>query len=153
MNVKELTAPCGLACWACAYYKDNITDDMAQGVAEMLKMDATEVACNGCRSEGGCSFEAPLTGGKGCKTKNCVAERGLHNCSECNEFPCENLMPVVDGSDRAPHNTKMYNLSRIRLIGLEAWSKEAAEIQQKFFQGKFVYGQAPALEDDAQITK
>ena len=146
MDVRKMTAPCGLACWACAYYKDNITDELALGVAEMLKMDASEVACSGCRSERGCSFEAPLTGGKGCKTKNCVAETGLHNCSECNEFPCENLMPVVDGSDRAPHNTKVYNLSRIKLIGLEAWAKEAPMIQQKYFQGKFVYGQEPVIE-------
>lgn len=147
MNVKELTAPCGLACWACAYYKDNITDEIAGQVAGMLHMDISEIACNGCRSENGCSFEAPLTGGQGCKTKNCVAEKGLHNCSECNEFPCENLMPVVDGADRAPHNTKIYNLSRMKLIGLEAWSEEAASIQQKYFKGKFAYGREPQLGD------
>ncbi len=145
MNIKKLTAPCGLACWACAYYKDNISDELAQQVAEMLKMDASDVACDGCRSKGGCFFEAPLTGGKGCKTKNCVEKKGLHNCSECDEFPCENLMPVVNGSDRAPHNTKIYNLSRIRLIGLDAWAKEAPMIQQKYFKGKFAYGQGPAL--------
>ncbi|MDZ8119508.1 DUF3795 domain-containing protein [Pontiella agarivorans] len=145
INAKELTAPCGLACWACAYYKDNITDELAGNVAAMLKMDISDVACRGCRSEKGCSFEAPMTDCQGCKMKKCVVEKGLHNCSECAEFPCENLMPVVDGSDRAPHNTKMYNLSRIRLIGLEAWAKEAALIQQIYFNGKFVYGQAPAL--------
>jgi len=33
MDVKKMTAPCGLACWACAYYKDNITDELAQQVA------------------------------------------------------------------------------------------------------------------------
>lgn len=101
----------------------------------MIGIDAVDVACEGCRSKTGCSFEVPLTEGKGCKTKNCVAEKGLHNCSECSVFPCENLMPVVDGSDRAPHNTKIYNLSRIRLIGLEAWAEEAAMIQQKYFNG------------------
>ena len=69
----------------------------------------------------GCSFEDALAGNEGCLTKKCVENRGLHNCSECGEFPCENLMPVVDMADRAPHNTKVYNLSRIKLIGLEAW--------------------------------
>ena len=153
MIIKELTAPCGLACWTCAYYKDNITDELAQQTAQMIEMDAGEIPCGGCRSERSCSWENPLTGANGCKTKNCVAEKGLHNCSECNEFPCENLMPVVDGSDRAPHNTKMYNLSRIRLIGLEAWSKEAGEIQQKYFKGKFSYGQAPVLEQDTKAVE
>ncbi|PKQ62322.1 hypothetical protein BZG02_13515 [Labilibaculum filiforme] len=145
IDAKKLTAPCGLACWACNYYKDNITAELAENTAVMIGMTAEEVACEGCRSERGCAFEMPLTGGKGCVTKKCVEDKGLHNCSECNVFPCENLMPVVDGSDRAPHNTKIYNLSRIKLIGLEEWAKEASMIQQKYFKGKFVYGQAPSL--------
>lgn len=149
MDIKELTAPCGLACWACAYYKANITEELAQKTAAMIGLDPADIACQGCRSESGCCFEAALTGGNGCKTKNCVAEKGLHNCSECDAFPCANLMPVVDGADRAPHNTKMYNLGRIKLIGLEAWAEEAAMIQQKYFKGAFVYGTAPALENEA----
>jgi len=148
MDVKKMTAPCGLACWACAYHKDNITDESAQNVAGMLGMEAKDVACEGCRSENGCSFEQPLTCGKGCKTKNCVENKGLHNCSECNKFPCENLMPVVDMADKAPHNTKLYNLSRIKLNGLEAWAEEAAMIQQKYFKGKFVYGQEPVIVEE-----
>ena len=58
-------------------------------------------------------------------------------------------MPVADGADRFPHNTKLYNLSRIKLIGLEAWTDEALMIQQKYFKGKFVYGQGPAVEGEA----
>jgi len=146
MNVKGLTAPCGLACWACGIYKDNITDEIAQLTAERLNMPVDEVACNGCRSEKGCSVSVPMTQGEGCKTKACVASKGLHNCSECNEFPCDYLMPVADMASMAPHNTKIYNLSRIKLIGIEEWAKEAPMIQQKYFKGKFVYGQAPALD-------
>ena len=149
MDVKKMTAPCGLACWACAYYKDNITEELAQQVAERIGIETKDMYCGGCRSEKGCSFEGPLTGGKGCPTKNCVADKGLHNCSECEEFPCENLMPVVENAESAPHNTKVYNLSRIRLKGLEAWGEEAALIQKKYFKGKFVYGSSPVLEEDA----
>lgn len=148
MDVKKMTAPCGLACWACAYYKENITDELAQMLAGQIGIEAKDMYCGGCRSEKGCSFEGPLTGGKGCPTKNCVADKGLHNCSECNEFPCENLMPVVENADRAPHNTKVYNLSRIKLNGLEAWGEEAALIQKKYFKGKFVYGSSPVLDED-----
>lgn len=148
MNVQELTAPCGLACFACAYYKDNITEELTQAAAAMTGLDATEVPCDGCRSERGCSWEVNLTGGAGCKTRKCVQEKGLHNCSECDEFPCENLMPVAEMADKVPHNTKLYNLSRIKLLGLEAWGEEGALIAQKYFKGKFTYGQAPSLEDD-----
>lgn len=147
MDIKEMTAPCGLACWGCAVYKDNITEEVTKHTAEMLQMDASEVPCEGCRSKSGCSFEAPLTNGKGCATKTCVEAKGLHNCSECNEFPCENLMPVAEMGERVPHNTKVYNLSRIRLLGLEAWSNEAVSIREKYFKGSFVYGQGPVLSN------
>ncbi|SEA34507.1 Protein of unknown function [Desulfuromusa kysingii] len=145
MDVKQMTAPCGLPCWACAYHKDNITDELAQQTAAGIGLAVEEVPCDGCRSERGCSFENALTDCTGCATKNCVEEKELHNCSECNEFPCEYLMPVVDMADRAPHNTKLYNLSRIKLIGIEAWGEEAAMIQQKYFMGKFAYGKDPEL--------
>lgn len=149
MDVKKMTAPCGPACWACAYYKDNISDALAQQVAERIGIGAKYMYCGGCKSERGCSFENALTGNKGCPTKNCVADKGLHNCSECDGFPCENLMPAVENAASAPHNTKVYNLSRIRLKGLEVWGGEAALIQKKYFKGKFVYGASPALEKDA----
>ncbi|MGI9571632.1 MAG: DUF3795 domain-containing protein [Desulfobulbia bacterium] len=147
MDVQKMTAPCGLACWTCAYYKENITAELAQQVGEKIGVSAEDMYCAGCRSEKGCSFGNALTSGKGCPTKKCVADTGLHNCSECGEFPCENLMPVVENASSAPHNTKIYNLSRIKLIGLETWGEEAAMIQRKYFQGRFVYGTAPALEE------
>ncbi|MEH0021872.1 MAG: DUF3795 domain-containing protein [Desulfobacter sp.] len=148
MDIKKLTAPCGLTCWACAYYKKNITGERAQMAAGQIGIEAKEVSCDGCRSEKGCSFEYALAGEQGCLTKRCVEKKGLHNCSECDEFPCENLMPVVEMAQSAPHNTKVYNLSRIRLKGLETWAAEAALIQKKYFEGKFIYGQAPVLPED-----
>ncbi len=149
MNVREMTAPCGLACFACALHRDNITDETAHQTARMLGIEARDVPCDGCRSESGCSISNVLAGEEGCPTKKCVEGKGLHNCSECGEFPCDNLMPLVDMADRAPHNTKVYNLARIKRIGLEAWAEEAAMIQKRYFTGKFVYGTGPALEDDA----
>ncbi|MDX2438941.1 MAG: DUF3795 domain-containing protein [Desulfobacterales bacterium] len=51
MDIKKLTAPCGLACFACGVYKDNITDELARQTAKMLGMEAKDVPCDGCRSE------------------------------------------------------------------------------------------------------
>ncbi len=146
MNLRKMTAPCGLPCFACAVYEGNISQDLAQQIATEVGVKPEEVPCSGCRSENGCCFEMPMTNGEGCKTKKCVAEKGLHNCSECDDFPCENLMPVADMAGKVLHNTKLYNLCRIKLLGLETWSKEAALIQKTYFQGKFRYGQAPKLE-------
>ncbi len=147
MNLEELTAPCGLACFTCAIYKENITRETASQAGTKLEMNPEDVSCDGCRSESGCSVSRALAGDAGCPTKNCVQQKGLHNCSECGEFPCENLMPGADGADTFQHNTKIYNLSRIKSIGLEAWAKEAGEIQQRYFKGKFVYGQGPVIQE------
>lgn len=148
MNLQEMTAPCGLACWTCAYHKENITNELADMAARQIGIDSKDVPCEGCRSEQGCSFGNALTDNKGCPTKNCVEEKGIHNCSECDEFPCENLMPVMENASTTPHNTKLYNLNRIKLVGIEAWGENAGLIQEKYFKGKFVYGAAPRLGKD-----
>lgn len=148
-----MTAPCGLACFACAIYTENISDELAHHTAEMLGIEAKDVPCDGCRSERGCSVSTVLAGEEGCLTKRCVEDKGLHNCSECSEFPCEYLMPVADGANVFPHNTKVYNLSRIKLLGLEAWAAEAAQIQEKYFKGTFAYGKAPLLEKKMKVSE
>ncbi|HUU74980.1 MAG TPA: DUF3795 domain-containing protein [Methanoregulaceae archaeon] len=125
---------------------------LAQQTAEMLGIDAKDIPCEGCRSERGCSISNVLGGKEGCLTKNCADEKCLHNCSECSEFPCENLMPVADGADTFPHNTKLYNLCRIKLIGLEAWADESTTIQKKYFKGAFAYGKSPVLEEDSRAV-
>lgn len=55
--------------------------------------------------------------------------------------------------DRLPHNSKIYNLSRIKLKGLEAWGEEAALIQKKYFKAKFVYGSHPVLKEDTESSE
>jgi hypothetical protein len=153
MDTRKLTAPCGLACFACAVHVDNITNELAHHMAEKFGMEPRDVPCEGCRSQRGCSVSTALAGREGCLTKACVADKGLHNCSECSDFPCDNLMPVADGADRFPHNTKLYNLSRIKLIGLEAWAGESALIQRKYFRGRFAYGRGPVERDDTEESE
>jgi hypothetical protein len=63
-----------------------------------------------------------------CKIYLCVEKRQIHNCSECDEFPCDNLQPLADRANRIPHNLKVYNLSLIRKLGLEIWANEKAGV-------------------------
>jgi len=150
MDVKNLTASCGLPCFACALYKDNITDEVVNQTATGLGMDVKNVSCEGCRSEQGCSISSvmcSMVGETECLTKKCVTDKGLHNCSECEEFPCDYLRPVFDMAS-LPHNTKIFNLSRIKAVGLEEWAKEAGSIQQSYFKGKFAYGKGSIVEKE-----
>ena len=46
---------------------------------------ATEICCSGCRGSG----EGLLD--KECPVRSCVLSRGLEDCAQCPQMPCENL--------------------------------------------------------------
>ena len=142
MNKQILTAPCGLDCFNCPMLEDNITDDMRKGMAQFWNISPEEVACKGCKPENGrCRFNL------NCATWECIQKKGLEFCHECDEFPCGLLAPSQKGSN-FPHNMKVYNLCRMKLIGLDAWIEEASEIRKRYYDGEFVVGQGPVLKEE-----
>lgn len=101
-----------------------------------------ELACKGCRQQDGKHFHLPPDG---CATLNCVKKRGVGFCCDCSEFPCSLLAPVAEGADRYPHNMKVYNLCRIKKIGLDRWiEEEAGRIRKTYFTGTFTVGKGQA---------
>lgn len=40
-----------------------------------------EIACSGCKPENWCRYGVA----------KCCEEKGISNCSECNEYPCDNM--------------------------------------------------------------
>lgn len=140
MDYKELTAPCGLDCFNCQMFEANITEQIAKVYSAAAKIPLEKVPCKGCRSSGGCRLHYTK-----CETLDCSRAKGVDFCFECSEFPCGRLCPAADGADKYPHNTKLYNLCRIRLLGLEQWAKEAAANKAKYFRGKFVPGVGPVI--------
>ena len=139
-DIFALTAPCGVDCFNCDLYEGNLTEGSRAEFAALLRRPPAEMGCRGCR-QGACSFlDAP------CPTRDCVTERKLAFCSQCDNFPCVRLMPVRDGADRYPHNIRLYNLCRIQAIGLQRWAEEEAkEIRERYFRGRFRPGHGPAL--------
>lgn len=140
-NVKLLTAPCGLDCFNCELQENNVTDEMRKMVAPMLGIPPAEVQCKGCREQRGERLGLPL-----CETYKCATGRDVEFCFECGDFPCPKLQPASEGADRYPHNMKLFNLCRIKSVGLEEWAKEARTIRERYFKGKFVIGLGPVLE-------
>ncbi len=65
-------------------------------------------------------------------TLECVKKKGVDFCFNCDEFPCANLAPTADGAARYPHYMKMYNLCRIKQVGLEKWIGEAGDYRKPF---------------------
>lgn len=136
MDRKRLTAPCGLDCFNCMIHEDNLTDEVAEAIGSRWGAPKDEIACRGCRAEDGGHFHLP----QGCATLDCVKARGVEFCCDCTDFPCAYLAPTADGAERYPHNIKVYNLCRIKRIGLERWIEEAGEIRKKYFRCKFAMG-------------
>jgi hypothetical protein len=134
---KALTAPCGLDCFNCDIYEANLTDRLAELIHEKTGVPKEAIPCKGCRQQDGKHYNIPP---EGCATLDCVKARGVELCSDCADFPCALLAPLAQGAATYPHNMKVYNLSRIRLVGLERWIEEAATIRRKYYTGPFVVG-------------
>jgi len=141
-SMKELTAPCGLDCFNCIVYEKNITDAVRAMVAQGLNIPESKVDCRGCREQKGCVLHVSP-----CATYDCVKTKNVEFCFECAEFPCVKLQPAADGAGTYPHNIKVYNLGRMKQVGVEQWAeKEASEIRRRYFKGTFVPGTGPVMK-------
>ncbi|MCL1906218.1 MAG: DUF3795 domain-containing protein [Clostridiales bacterium] len=140
LNKQLLVAPCGLDCFNCPVFEDNITEDIRKGMSQYQKIPPEDVACKGCKPEQGrCRFT------QNCATWACSQEKGVSFCYECGEFPCGLLAPSAKGASY-PHNMKVYNLCRMKLVGLEAWIEESDNIRRRYYEGNFIVWQGPVLE-------
>lgn len=138
---KELTAPCGLGCFICDFHEDNVTAELLELIHSKMGIPKADIPCKGCRAQDAKHFHLP----DGCRTLDCVKAKGVDLCCNCADFPCLYLAPTADQAGRYPHNMKVYNLCRIRKIGLQKWAdEEAGPIREKYFKGKFVVGKGQA---------
>lgn len=140
---KELTAPCGLDCFNCIVYEKNITGSIRIRVSRSLNIPESRVDCKGCREQNGRVLK-----NDSCATLECVKEKGVDYCFECGDFPCPKLASVADMADSYPHNLKLYNLCRMKKVGVEAWAEhDAAEIRKRYFKGKLVPGVGSVVKE------
>ncbi|HUX12983.1 MAG TPA: DUF3795 domain-containing protein [Spirochaetia bacterium] len=138
MNFEELTAPCGIDCFNCEVYESNITPEVAARLSAAFGFSPEKAACPGCRASGGCRLHWG-----NCDTLDCVKSRGVSFCYECADFPCPRLLPCAEAADRYPHNLKVFNLSRIRNVGIDVWARESMGNRALYFKGKFAVGKGP----------
>lgn len=139
---KALTAPCGLDCFNCELHEDNLTKDLKDLIHTKLGVPKDEIPCKGCRQQDGRHYHLPP---EGCATLSCAKTKGVELCCDCTDFPCAFLAPTADKAAQYPHNMKVYNLCRIKKVGIERWiEEEAGQIRKKYFTGKFVVGKGQA---------
>lgn len=143
---KAFTSPCGLDCFNCEIHEANLTPNFAEFIHEKLGVPLDKIPCKGCRVQDGKHYHLPEGG---CATLDCVKSKRVEFCFDCTEFPCAFLAPTADQANRYPHNMKLYNLCRIKKVGLERWiDEEAGEIRNKYFKGQFVVGKGQAISTE-----
>lgn len=139
MDYKRLTAPCGIDCFNCQLFKENAQSPERLELNKRVPQLAN-VLCKGCRDQNCPLLHAP------CPTRQCAQEHTVDFCHECSLFPCNKLMPMADEAARYPHNIKVYNLCRIKAIGIEEWARNEAQIiRDRYFKGRFQIGAGPQI--------
>ena len=71
---KTLTAPCGLDCFNCELYEDNLTSELSELIHSKMGVPKEEIACKGCRQEDGKHFHL---------TSKRVCHSGLRQSKGC----------------------------------------------------------------------
>ncbi|PKP27991.1 MAG: hypothetical protein CVU06_00355 [Bacteroidetes bacterium HGW-Bacteroidetes-22] len=110
----KLFAYCGLYCSSCSVYNLSQEDpSKLQAIANRLNQSIEETRCNGCRSDKvslHCSS---------CELKDCAISRGINFCSECSDYPCDELKSF---QSRMPHRAELFeSLDFLKNHSLEEW--------------------------------
>jgi len=135
----KIIAPCGIDCFNCELYENNVTEEFQKRFASTFNVPHETISCKGCCEGNKCLFLE--LEGKSCKTLECVQSKGVTYCFECDNFPCEYLMPLAKGAEKFPQNIKLYNLCLMKKIGVEAWSEQAKNIRNTYFSKPVVIGE------------
>lgn len=134
-----MTAPCGLDCFNCQFYLAHENQEAMRTVEQLSKeynIPVEIMLCNGCRNHNGrIPLQKHVFGeGHRCAAYECSQEKGLKFCSDCLQFPCDNLHPYADKAADLPHNIKVFNLCLIKKMGLEKWAAfKASEVRKVYF--------------------
>ncbi|MFX1445653.1 MAG: DUF3795 domain-containing protein [Promethearchaeota archaeon] len=116
---KELLSPCGLYCGVCRVHIAHRDNDI-KFKEELLPIykaygakSVEDIACTGCLSEG---IIFPFC--QSCVIKDCIKDKAIEGCRQCEEFPCE----IIENWPSAPgKKIILRNIPVWRELGTEKW--------------------------------
>ena len=93
----KIIAACGNDCASCPRYNvapfEKTEEELHQTAVLWQKIGYRdhvvtneEISCSGCKPENWCRY----------KIVSCVSSRGISNCGECNEYPCDNFRSCLE---------------------------------------------------------
>lgn len=91
--MEPVVTRCGYRCDLCLAYKPNVAANpsnprkLSEGWRKYfdIHLDPSEICCDGCMADN------PRLIDQSCPVRPCVIERGLDNCSQCEEYVCDRL--------------------------------------------------------------
>jgi hypothetical protein len=91
--LEPILTRCGYRCDLCLAYKPNVVKDpsnqqkLSDGWYKYFgfRLPAPEIFCDGCMADN------PKLIDNSCPVRPCVIEKGLDNCSQCEQYICEKL--------------------------------------------------------------
>lgn len=91
-EMRQILTRCGYRCDLCLAYKDNLAqnpsvrDKLSDGWFKYFgfRIQPQDIYCDGC-------LENLNLLDSGCPVRPCVIEKGLENCSQCDQYVCEKL--------------------------------------------------------------
>ncbi len=91
--MEPILTRCGYCCDLCLAYQPNVAKDptnqqkLSDGWHQYFgfRLPSSEILCDGCMADN------PKLIDQGCPVRPCVIERGLDNCSQCQDYVCEKL--------------------------------------------------------------
>ena len=92
--MEPILTRCGYRCDLCLAYRPNIEANPSDQVKLSdgwfkyfgFRIPAEEIICDGCMADN------PQRVDQNCPVRPCVLERGLDNCSQCEDYVCEKLI-------------------------------------------------------------
>ena len=111
-----MIAFCGIDCSKCIGFiatqsgKQDELEKVAKEWSIKFKADVMpeHVVCNGCKASGDKSFHCVYL----CKIRVCCLGKGLNNCAECDDYPCEDLQFILDNTSDAMDNLEQSKIDK-----------------------------------------
>jgi len=125
---KELLAPCGLYCGVCKIYKAHKDNDLEFKKEILSKLhdygvkSVDDIVCTGCMSNG-VVFDFCRT----CRIKDCIKNKKIEGCYQCDEFPCKIINDWPDPLDK---KVMLRAIPAWRDLGTKKWVKAEEERYQ-----------------------
>ena len=124
----ELLAPCGLYCGVCRVYIAHRDNDIEfkQEILPIYKAygakNVEDIACEGCLSDG---IVFPYC--KTCSIKDCIKDKGIEGCRQCDGFPCD----IIDNWP-SPAGKKV--MLRVIPVWRELGTEKCVESEEKRYK-------------------